>query len=101
MNRKMLEVMQRRGELLEKIAAQREQIAVAGMRWKTPLEVADKGLAVVHFMRSNPVLVAALTAAVVIRRRGTAALLSSGWRLWRLYRWGTSFSEKLTSYLYR
>lgn len=99
MNKQMLGVMQRRGELLAKIAAQREQIAEAGMRWKTPLEIADKGLAVVRFLRSNPVLVAATVAALAIRRRGVTAALASGWRIWRLYKSARSFSARMASQL--
>jgi len=36
MNKQMHEVMQRRGELLASIAAQREQVAQIGTRWRSP-----------------------------------------------------------------
>ncbi|HEU0282750.1 MAG TPA: YqjK-like family protein, partial [Gallionella sp.] len=62
MNKQMLEVMQRRGELLARIASQREQVAEIGARWQAPLTLADQGLAAMRFLRSNPVLVAGVAA---------------------------------------
>ena len=98
MNKQMLAVMRRRGELLARIAVQREQVAVTAMRWQAPLALADKGLAAVRFLRSNPVLVAAAVALLVIRRRGVTGLVTAGWRIWRLYKSAVLFSEKITSY---
>lgn len=99
MNKQMLAVMQRRGELLAKIAAQREQVAATAMRWQTPLAFADKGLAVVRFLRSNPALVAVVVAIVVVRRRGVAGAVTAGWRMWRLYKSARTYSEKMASHL--
>lgn len=95
MNEQMLAVMRRRGELLAKIEAQREQVAVAAIRWKVPLALADKGLTAVRFLRSNPVLVAVGVAVLVIRRRGVAGMATAGWRMWRLYKSAVSFSGKI------
>ena len=97
MNKQMHEVMQRRGELLASIAAQREQVAQIGTRWQTPLALADQGLAVVRFLRSRPVLVASVVALFVIRRRGVIGLMKSGWRMWKGYRFLTALSERLSS----
>lgn len=101
MNKQMLAVVQRRGELLERISAQREQVAVTAMRWQEPLALADKGLAVVRFLRSNPVLVAAAIALLVIRRRGVRGMVTTGWGMWRLYKSATSFSARMASHLHR
>lgn len=98
MNKQMLAVMQRRGELLARIAMQREQVAETAMRWQAPLAFADKGLAAVRFLCSNPLLVAAVVAILAIRRRGVAGMLASGWRIWRLYKSAMSFSAKIASY---
>ncbi|MFZ2301692.1 MAG: YqjK-like family protein [Gallionella sp.] len=95
MNEQMFAVMRRRGELLAKIEAQREQVAVAAIRWKVPLALADKGLAAVRFLRSNPVLVAVGVAVLVIRRRGVTGMLTTGWRMWRLYKSAVSFPGKI------
>ena len=99
MNKQMLEVMQKRGELLARIASQREQVAEMGARWQTPLALADQGLAAMRFLRSNPVLVAGVAALFVIRRRGVAGLVRGVWRMWKGYRYFTALSAKLSSRL--
>ncbi|MDE2117303.1 MAG: YqjK-like family protein [Betaproteobacteria bacterium] len=99
MNKRMLEVMQRRGELLARIASQREQVAEIGARWQAPLALADQGLAAIRYLRSNPVLVAGVAALLVIRRRGVVGLVRGGWRVWKGYRSLTAFSAKLSSHL--
>lgn len=96
MNRQMLEVMQRRGELLARIASQREQAAQIGARWETPLVFADKCLAAVHFLRARPILVAGVTALLVVRRRGLIGLAKGGWQLWKGYRYFVALSAKLS-----
>ena len=97
MNRQMLEVMQRRGELLAKITSQREQVAQIGARWETPLAFADKCRTAVHFLRSRPVLAASVVALFVVRRRGLIGLARSGWQLWKGYRYFVALSAKLPS----
>ena len=97
MNKQMLEVMQRRGELLARIASQRGQVAEMGARWQAPLALADQGLAVVRFLRSKPILVASVVALLVIRRRGVVGLARSVWQMWKGYRFLTAFSAKLSS----
>lgn len=97
MNEQMLAVMQRRGELLAKIAAQRGQVAQIGARWQAPLALADQGLAVVRFLRSHPALVAGVVALFLIRRRGVVGLVKGGWRVWKGYRFLTALSERLSS----
>lgn len=97
MNSRMLAVMRRRGELLERIAAQRGQLAEAGTRWQTPLEFADRSLAVARFLRARPVLVAGAVALLIIRRRGVMGLARGGWLAWKGYRYFVAISEKLSS----
>ena len=99
MNKQMLEIMQRRGELLARIAAQREQVAEAGARWKAPLALADRGLAAARFLRARPLLVAGIAALFVIRRRGAAGMVTGAWRMWKLYKSAVSFSAKMTARL--
>lgn len=95
MNSQMLEVMQRRGELLARIASQREQVAEIGTRWQAPLALADQGLATVRFLRSHPALTAGVVALLVIRRRGVVGLVRGGWQMWKVYRYLTTFPAKL------
>lgn len=97
MNKQMLELMQRRGELLERIASQRGQAAEIGRRWQAPLALADQGLAAVRFLSAHPAVVAGVTALIVIRRRGVVGLVKGGWRVWKGYRYLTVLSEKLSS----
>jgi YqjK-like protein len=97
MNEKMFELMQRRGELLARIASQREQIAEIGAQWRIPLALADQGMAVVLFLRRHPLLVAGVVAIFVIRRRGVTGLGRGVWRVWNGYRSFTYLSAKLWS----
>lgn len=96
MNRQMLEVMQRRGYLLARIASQREQVAQIGARWEAPLAFADKCLAAVRFLRSRPVLVASVASLFIVRRRGLIGLARGGLLAWRGYRYFVAFSAKLS-----
>lgn len=97
MNERMSAVMQRRGELLARIAAQRGQVAQFASRWEAPLALADQGLAAVRYVRAHPGLVAGVVAVVVLRRRGVLGLLRGGWRIWQGYRYFTLFSARLSS----
>lgn len=96
MNNQLAAVMQRRVELLSKIASQREQMAKFGERFQAPLAWADRSVAVVRFMQSNPVLVVSVFAAVVIRRRGVAAMARVAWRLWKGYRSFAAIASRLS-----
>jgi hypothetical protein len=96
MNSQMSAVMRRRGELLARIEAQREQVAGIGARWQAPLALVDQGLAAVRFLRSHPVLVAGMVALIVVRRRGVVGLVKGGWRVWKGYRFFAALSEKLS-----
>ena len=95
MNERMLEVMRRRSELQARIAAQRVQIAEAGVRWQPVLALADRGIAAAGFLRSHPALVGGVAALMLIRRRGVTGLLRMGWRVWKGYRYLAAFSARL------
>src|SRR3989338_5155606 len=98
MNKRMLAVIQGRGERLERISSQREQVAQIGTRWQAPLALADQGLSVVRFLRSRPVLIAGLAALLMIRKGGVAmGLARYGMLAWKGYRYLAAFSEKESS----
>lgn len=97
MNEKLLAVIQRRGELLVTIDTQREQVAQLGARWQAPLALADRGLAVLHSLRSRPLLVAGAVVLLVWRRRSLAGLAGTGWRLWKGFRHLSALSARLSS----
>jgi hypothetical protein len=94
MKRKIFAVRQRRAELLARIASQREQVAEFGAHWQGPLALADKGLAVARFLRSNPLLAAGVSAFLMINRRSTVGLGKIAWKGWKLYRLARSFMSK-------
>lgn len=86
LNNQLSSVMQRRGELLARIAAQREQVAGIGERLQAPLKWVDRGVTVAHFLRANPVFVAGAVAILAMRRRSVAGILRAVLRVWRGYR---------------
>jgi hypothetical protein len=86
MNEKISELLEHRGKLLARIAAQREQMAEIGSHLQTPLAMADRGVAVARFLHSHPVLFAGVVAFIVIRRPSMAGLVWLGERAWKIYR---------------
>lgn len=63
MNEKVLKLMQSCGELLARIAAQREQMTEIEADWRAPLALANRGGAAVRFLRCHPLLVAGASVA--------------------------------------
>ena len=94
MKNELLKLRQRRGELLAKIAVQRDEFAELGGYLKIPLDVADRGIMAVRYMRSRPLLVSGALALVVVYRHGLSGLWKRGWRMWRGYRFITSMTSK-------
>jgi hypothetical protein len=93
----MLAVMRRREQLLARSSSQREELARLGARWEAPLELADRGLAVVRYLRARPLLVAGAASLLVWRRRGLMGLVRTGWRVWKGYRFLSALSARLSS----
>jgi len=93
----MAELMQSRGELLARIASQREQMIEIGTELQGPLALADEGLDAVRFLRRHPLLVAGAVLLLVIRRRGVAGLVGGLWGVWKGYRYFTSLTAKTLS----
>jgi len=96
-NEKMFGLMERRRKLLTRIAAQREQMTEIGSYLRTPLALADRGVAVAHFLRFHPLLVAGVVAFFVIRRRSVTGAVWGVWRVWKEYRDFSLHSAKLLS----
>lgn len=97
MNEKLFEFAQRRTELLARIARQREELADVAAEWDAPLALADHGLAAVLILRRHPLLVAGVTAVILMRRSSVAALMWGMWRVWKRYRYFISGPDKLPS----
>jgi hypothetical protein len=85
MNDPMFELMQNRSKLLARIAAQRELMTGIEADWRAPLALADRGVAVVRFLRCHPLLVAGVS---------VVGLMWGVWRARKGYRDFTSISAK-------
>lgn len=94
MNEKMFELMERRERLLARITNQREQMTEIGSNLRTPLLLADRGIAIAHYLRNQPLLFAVVATFFVFRRRSVAGLIWGGLSVWKLYRDFTSLSAK-------
>lgn len=94
MRNELIRVRQRREELLAKIDTQRDELSKMGGYLKFPLEVADRGLLVARYIRSQPLLVSGVVALVIVYRHGLPGLWKRGWRMWRGYRFITSLRSK-------
>ncbi len=77
MNDRLFVLRQRRIALLARIDAQRSLLAGCASDWKGQLAVADQGMAIVRFLRAHPLLVAGVSAVVVMRNRRRLAGLAS------------------------
>jgi hypothetical protein len=97
MNQKLFELTQYRGELLARIAVQREQMTEFEAELNAPLALADQGLAAVRFLRRHPLLVAGTMAFFVIRRHSMTGLIWGAWRMWKGYRDLASIPDKSKS----
>lgn len=100
MNSQLHDIMHKRAQLLVRIEGQREQVAAAGARWKTPFAVADQGFAAGRYLRTHPLLlatVAGLVALVAIRRHSALLVANSALRLWNLYKTARLFAARIAS----
>lgn len=96
-NDSMFKLMQNRSKLLAKIAAQRGQMTEIEAEWRAPLALADRGVAIVRFLRCHPLLVSGAMAIILFRQRGMTGmtgLMWGVWRTWKSYRDFTSISAK-------
>ena len=77
----------RRERLLERIAAQRGQLAAHGAQLEQPLALADKALRGVQFVKERPWIAGAgVLATVVLGRHHLLRWVGRGWALWRTWR---------------
>lgn len=86
MNKRLATLSYRRRILLEKIEAQRLDMAVISQDLQKPLALADMGLKAARFIRNHPGLVAGSLAVLLsLRGKSIAGLAQKGWRLMYLY----------------
>lgn len=86
MNKQLADLACRRLEILDRIAAQRTEMADISGHFHKPLAVADTGLKVARFVYSHPVLVAGgFTALLIWRRKGIPSFAKEVWSLLHRY----------------
>ncbi|MHB1236733.1 MAG: YqjK-like family protein [Gallionella sp.] len=82
MKQRFADIAYRRRGLLEKIKAQRMEVAEISRLWQAPVAVLDAGIKAVRFVRSHPGLIPGGFAAILsLRGMGIAGLAQKGWRL--------------------
>lgn len=92
MNDKLTRLAARREQLVAQAAAQRMVLAQNMEPWRTPLALADQGLAVVRLIKNRPVwLVGAALSLAVVRPAGLRSgrfgkWLRRGWVMWQVVR---------------
>ena len=87
MNRKRNRLVERRERLVAQAAAQRLALARDMDRWRTPLALADQGVAAVRYIRLHPQwLIGPILLLAVVRPRRVGRWLGSSWVSWRVSR---------------
>ena len=85
MNNKRIQLAERRAELVNKIARQREELTLAFAPLRVPLTYADKGLHALRYIAKHPAIVAgAMALAVAVRPKRWLFVLENGWLAWRM-----------------
>lgn len=84
---RLVELSQRRAELVARSAAQRAELGDICHVWRLPLAIVDQGVTVWRFLRGHPALLAGLGVAFAVARpRRSVKWLGRGWALWRFFR---------------
>jgi len=85
MNDRLFILAQRRATLIAKSAQQRSELAQVAVPLKKALELADKGLEAVRYIRRHPVLLAgAFIVTAIWRPKGVIGWIRRGWAMWRM-----------------
>jgi hypothetical protein len=88
MNKKLRNLAERRESLVAEAAAQRLLIAQNIETWRTPLGLADRGLAAVSYIKSHPVWTAGASMGLLTAMQSSRAgkWLQRGWIVWQVVR---------------
>jgi hypothetical protein len=85
MNQNMTRLAERRERLIAQAASQRTALAQHIEPWRTPLAVADRGLAVLRFLKRHPaMLVGGGVVLARLRFGGTMTWLRRAWVSWQV-----------------
>jgi YqjK-like protein len=88
MNKKLLKLAQRRECLISQSALQRVKLSQAVDAWRAPLALADKGFAIISFIKKHPILIAGSSAILIrlFKKSFIGKWLSRGILGWQLVR---------------
>ncbi len=85
MNDKLVRLAERRERLIAQAAAQRMALAQNIEPWRTPLALADKGLAALRYIKSHPAWIVGGSFLLAALRPGRAGKwLRRGWVTWQI-----------------
>lgn len=87
MNAKLALLAERRAHLVSRAAEQRATLAHCVEALRAPLEMVDRGIAVLAYVRRHPVaVIGATTLAIALSPRLAGSWLRRSWLVWRLTR---------------
>jgi len=93
---RLLEIVERRAQLVHRAQSEREQVAAFIARGDGALAWIYKGRQMLQELGRRPLVVVALVALLVAwRPRRAFKWLSAGWSLWRLYRKAGRWLQRL------
>ena len=87
MNEKLIKLAEQRAALVARAAAQRAELSQALSSWRGPLNVVDRGWAVLRYLGGNPMVLGGVAAFLIaLRPLRMVKWLPPGWLLWRVVR---------------
>jgi len=85
MNKKLIELAERRGRLIVQAAEQRTALTQNVEPWRIPLALADYGLAALRFIKNHSTWIAGGGILFAVLRPGQAGKwLKRGWAAWQI-----------------
>ena len=85
MSRRLARLAERRSGLLERIAAQRAELAAAAAPLRARLRLADRGIAAFRGLRRHPgLIVLGVLLVFALRPRRVVTWLKRGWWVWEI-----------------
>jgi YqjK-like protein len=88
MSKKLRNLAARREYLVAEASAQRLMLAENVETWRTPLALADRGLAIVHYIKRHPISAAGagLGLLTVMQSSRASTWFQRGWLVWQVVR---------------
>ncbi len=84
---RLIELARRKERLIARAEQQRSGIADACMKWRKPLDLVDRGIAIVAYMKVHPLVLALAVAGVAaVGRRNLPRWIGRGFFVWRAWR---------------